>query len=517
MGRASELVGQLGRPRRGRARARLRSRTSAARANLMTSASGSSAGSSPRPLQAGQRRERQREVVREAIAARCRRAAPAARDSRMRRAVERRSVPRLGRLGARRPASARPAVAASPRAASSAGREVEARARRRLQRLQLGHRSRGRARVVERQHRRVAASAAPRRDRPSCRAPARRRRSCRSCRPSCATTTGSPALPTSRSIVRDELRVLLRQPRERHERRGHARRPRTTGRPRARSAAPRPRWPVTSATTVSAKAAASSVAWKHGVVGGAPGAGRVHVEVDDAALVRARARRGPRTRPSPRSARASARTRRPGGARAAGASRRAASSRATSSMVALARAVVHRAVVPGVDVAGEEEEAVLAAPRQVARPGAGSASSPCARGSSSRTRSGPAASRARSRSPSAPRIDRHGQWSGSATPSPAPGVPQIVVTIMLWRWSMRTWTLAEHARLLRRPRLARRGAVRRTSASLPRRARARSSGRPSPTSTSSASSPSTEVENEWVSPPMHDAVGQGEAGLQRAG
>jgi hypothetical protein len=80
------------------------------------------------------------------------------------------------------------------------------------------------------------------------------------------------------------------------------------------------------------------------------------------------------------------------------------------------------------------------------------------------------------------------------------GVPQIVVTIMLWRWSRFTkiWptvpaSCAAHA-LPGVARLSR-------SAILPAApARAKSAGLPSPTSTTSASSPSVDGEKAWVSP-----------------
>ena len=53
------------------------------------------------------------------------------------------------------------------------------------------------------------------------------------------------------------------------------------------------------------------------------------------------------------------------------------------------------------------------------------------------TRSGPRARSPRKRSPAAPRIDKHGV-DGIRHAVSGAGVPQIVVTIMLWRWSMRT-------------------------------------------------------------------------------
>ena len=80
------------------------------------------------------------------------------------------------------------------------------------------------------------------------------------------------------------------------------------------------------------------------------------------------------------------------------------------------------------------------------------------------------------------------------------GVPQIVVTIMLWRWSRLTkiWptvpaSCASHAL----PGVARLS----NSAIFPvAPARAKSAGFPSPTSTTSASSPSVDVENACVRP-----------------
>ena len=172
------------------------------------------------------------------------------------------AAPRLGapRRVLRGPGD-RSSRSASARAASSAGAEVEPRARPRpaAPPARATQRARG-ARVVERQHRRVRASAAPRRRRPWCRARGRRRRSCRSCRRLVCHHHGKARAADQPLHRARELGVLLRQPRERHERRGHA------GAPERLVAGPREapargsRWPVTSATTVSAKRCASSVA-----------------------------------------------------------------------------------------------------------------------------------------------------------------------------------------------------------------------------------------------------------------
>ena len=107
-------------------------------------------------------------------------------------------------------------------------------------------------------------------------------------------------------------------------------------------------------------------------------------------------------------------------------------------------------------MAGEEEEAVLVAPGQLAdQVRDGHPARAHARRHAHAQRAARPAARA-AVSPSAPRIDRQGV-AGIRHAVSGPGVPQIVVTIMLCRWSMRTWMLPEHARLLRRPRLARRG------------------------------------------------------------
>ena len=124
----------------------------------------------------------------------------------------------------------------------------------------------------------------------------------------------------------------------------------------------------------------------------------------------------------------------------------------------------------------------------------------------SRTFSGPLARSARSRWPSAPSTERHGT-AGTRHAVSGDGVPQIVVTIMLWRWSIKTkiWPSVPACCAAQ----ARPGAGSPLmSAILPAAlARAKSAGRPSPTSTSSPSSASTEVENECVSPSMAAASG----------
>ncbi len=118
----------------------------------------------------------------------------------------------------------------------------------------------------------------------------------------------------------------------------------------------------------------------------------------------------------------------------------------------------------------------------------------------SRTRSGPSLSRARRLSASTFLIEQHGSF-GIRHAVSGVGVPQMVVTIMLWRWSrlVKIWprvpaSWAVHA-LAGVAKLS-------TSASFPRApARASVSTPPSPPSTSSASRPSgpVEVENECVS------------------
>ena len=121
----------------------------------------------------------------------------------------------------------------------------------------------------------------------------------------------------------------------------------------------------------------------------------------------------------------------------------------------------------------------------------------------SRTRSGPALSRARRPSASTFLIEQHGSF-GMRHAVSGLGVPQIVVTIMLCRWSrfVKSWpsvpaSCAAHA-FAGVAKLS-------TRASLPRApARASVSTVPSPPSTSSASRPSgpVEVENECVSAPI---------------
>ena len=186
---------------------------------------------------------------------------------------------------------------------------------------------------------------------------------------------------------------------------------------------------------------------------------------------------------------------------------RAASSRATSSMVALARAVVHRAVVPGVDVAGEQDEAVLLAPPPARRPDAGSASSRCARAWSCRTRSGPAG-QPRAQPLTVDRRDRQarrgrnpprGLRGGRAPDRRHDHVVQVI---------HEDEDLPERARLLGGPRAARRGQPVARARSCPRPRVRSPPAAPSPTSTTSASSASTDVENECVSALDHGAVRQ---------
>jgi len=118
----------------------------------------------------------------------------------------------------------------------------------------------------------------------------------------------------------------------------------------------------------------------------------------------------------------------------------------------------------------------------------------------SRTRSGPCRSRARRASAFTRLMEQHGSF-GMRHAVSGVGVPQIVVTIMLWRWSrlVKIWpsvpaSCAAHA-LAGVAKLS-------TRASLPRApARVSVSRVPSPPSTSSASTPSgpVEMENECVS------------------
>ena len=130
--------------------ARLRSRTSAARANLYASLSGSSRASSRGALQSGQRRDRHRQVVGEAIAARVGQRYQDPRESHespVDRLASRRWRGRVDRND--HGADALQPLAERARRLHRRG-EIEACARRGLQRLQLAEQRLGGARVVER-------------------------------------------------------------------------------------------------------------------------------------------------------------------------------------------------------------------------------------------------------------------------------------------------------------------------------------------------------------------------------
>src|SRR5213593_2122227 len=118
------------------------------------------------------------------------------------------------------------------------------------------------------------------------------------------------------------------------------------------------------------------------------------------------------------------------------ASRRPASNRATSSIVALA---VPLSIAPRCQESTWPENRTKSSRWPWSSPTRwGMGVHPVRTRVVMRTRSGPRARSPRRRSPSAPRIDRHGV-AGIRHAVSGAGVPQIVVTIMLWRWSMRTW------------------------------------------------------------------------------
>ncbi len=165
-------------------------------------------------------------------------------------------------------------------------------------------------------------------------------------------------------MARDKLGVLLRQPGERHERRRHPGAPeRLVARAREAPAAALLARDVGHDRLGEALRVLRRV--QHGVVGGAARAGRVDVEVQDAALVQlapcvirvpgragvAAVRvAGPEREPDAPAERVAPAGEQP---------RHLQHGRVRSP-------VVHRAVVPRVDVAGEQQEPVLVTPRQLA-------------------------------------------------------------------------------------------------------------------------------------------------------
>ena len=222
------------------------------------------------------------------------------------------------------------------------------------------HRARGAGRP-QRQHGRIAEPQRGGQIDLGVRARARRRRACRWCPRACATTRGSRTCPTSRSMARPKLRVLRRELGHGHEGAGQPDAPerliaRTREMPR----------PALLAGHVRHHRLGEICrvlgGVEDGVVGRAPRARGIHVEVQDARDA-ARARRGPRTTPSPRSARASGRTRRPGAC--PGGARRDAGREQPRHLQhgRVGAAVVHGAVMPGVHVAGKEGEGLLGLPR----------------------------------------------------------------------------------------------------------------------------------------------------------
>ena len=331
--------------------------------------------------------------------------------------------------------AARPSDSASPRAASTTRRQVEPRARRRVQRRRLGDRPPRARRGRDPSGSTGAFSQAQRRghvdagveredvgvdlvDRVLPRVPPPgEARACRRAAPS----------------RRRQLGVLLREPGERHEGRRARPMPQNDWSPAREKRRARGRaGPVTSGTTALREALRVLGRVQHGVVGGAARAGRVDVEVQRRSAGGAPATRDPRTRPSRRSARASGPTRRRGGAPAGARSRRAARRRATSSIVAFA---VPLSMAPKCQASTWPEKRTKRSSALPARCAdqvrdrhparAHARHQPHAAAALADQRRAGARRRRR-------RTDRHGMRGMRQAVSGA-GVPQIVVTIMLWR------------------------------------------------------------------------------------